>query len=153
MNEAFRIEEITDGKERFMELLLIGDESADMIARYLHDGRLFVAFSDLRPIAVCAVCELESATVEVKNLAVLGECRCRGIGRAMLGHVEKLYPACQLTLGSGETPSTLRFYRNCGFRYSHTVKDFFTDNYPEPIIEEGVLLKDMIYLTKESDRE
>ncbi|MDE6463787.1 MAG: GNAT family N-acetyltransferase [Muribaculaceae bacterium] len=153
MNEAFRIEEITDGKERFMELLLVGDESADMIARYLHDGRLFAAFSGGTSIAVCVVCELGSATVEVKNLAVRSEYRRRGLGRAILGHVEKLYPGHRLTLGTGETPSTLRFYRNCGFRYSHTVKDFFTDNYPEPIIEEGVLLKDMIYLTKESGRE
>ena len=50
--------------------------------------------------------------------------------------------------GTGDSPSTLGFYRKCGFEYSHTVKDFFTENYDHPIYEDGVLLADMIYLKK-----
>ena len=53
------------------------------------------------------------------------------------------------SLSGRETPpSTLRFYKSCGFTYSHRIPDFFTDNYPDPIIEEGVRLRDMIYLKK-----
>lgn len=36
-----------------------------------------------------------------------------------------------------------------GFTHSHTVTGFFTDNYPEPLYEDGVLLTDMLYLKKE----
>jgi hypothetical protein len=53
-----------------------------------------------------------------------------------------------MLVGTGETPSILRFYKNCGFEYSHRVKDFFTDNYDHPIIEEGVRLADMVYFSK-----
>lgn len=45
-----------------------------------------------------------------------------------------------------ETPSTLRFYAQCGFRPAGRIHDFFTRNYDHPIVEEGVLLRDMILL-------
>lgn len=86
------------------------------------------------------------------NLAVVAEHRRHGVGRAMLGHVESLLGGCKFILGTGETPSTLRFYHNCGYTYSHRVPDFFTDNYNHPIIEEGIQLKDMIYLSKQTDK-
>ncbi len=35
------------------------------------------------------------------------------------------------------------------FTVSHRIPDFFTDHYPEPICEEGILLTDMIYLKQE----
>ena len=41
------------------------------------------------------------------------------------------------------------FYARFGFTHSHTVTGFFTDNYPEPLYEDGVLLTDMLYLKKE----
>ena len=66
----------------------------------------------------------------------------------MLEYVEALFPEKIFRLGTGETPSTLRFYHNCGYRYSHRIPDFFTDNYDHAIVEEGVLLKDMVYLRK-----
>ena len=39
-------------------------------------------------------------------------------------------------------------HRNCGFKYSHRIKNFFTDNYDHPIVEEGILLEDMVYLKR-----
>ena len=51
-----------------------------------------------------------------------------------------------LRVGTGETPSTLRFYAQCGFRPAGRIHDFFTRNYDHPIVEEGVLLRDMILL-------
>lgn len=35
-----------------------------------------------------------------------------------------------------------------GFKYSHRIKNFFTDNYDHPIVEEGILLEDMVYLKR-----
>ena len=86
--------------------------------------------------------------MEVKNLAVYPECRRKGYGRSLLEFVEKRYADCAFQLGTGETPSVLRFYERCGYRYSHRVPDFFTDNYDHPIVEEGVLLRDMLYFEK-----
>lgn len=135
-------------KHLYMPLLLIGDESESMIARYLGVGTLYAGMAGGVPVAVCVTVELSPDRVEVKNLAVRADMRRKGIGRLMLRHVEETNPGKEIILGTGETPSTLRFYSSCGYEYSHSVPGFFTENYPEPIIEEGVRLRDMIYLRK-----
>lgn len=151
MSGSFEIFEITSDKRRFMPLLLVGDESEDMICRYIEASDLYVGFSGEVAVAVCATLAIDETVVEVKNLAVSTDFRHRGIGRSMLRYVERVNPGKAIILGTGETPSTLRFYRNCGYRYSHRIPGFFTDNYPDPIVEEGVTLRDMIYLRKDTD--
>lgn len=142
------IEEYFGPVQEIMPLLLMGDESGDMIARYLSRGRVFAGRLGDEAVAVCVVTQEEDGWVEVKNLAVAPGVRRRGYGRAMLEYAEGLFAGRSLRLGTGETPSTLRFYERCGYRYSHRIADFFTDNYPEPIVEEGVTLRDMVYLVK-----
>ena len=117
-----------------------------MIGRYLDSGTLYVGLFNDKPIAVCVTVKLDPNTVEIKNLAVEAEYRRHGYGRRMLEYVESQNSNKKIILGTGETPSTLRFYKSCGYSYSHRISNFFTDNYPAPIIEEGVTLRDMIYL-------
>ena len=148
VNVNLTIKEVSSDKRRFIDLLLIGDEQVDMVERYLNDCRLFIGYIGSEPAACCAVLEEPGNIVEIKNLAVEAPSRCRGIGRRMLRHVESLYRGTTIILGTGETPSTLRFYKNCGYEYSHSVRDFFTDHYDHPIVEEGVTLRDMVYLKK-----
>ena len=142
------IRKVDDGKRDFIDLLLIGDESEDMIMKYLDRGNLYVGSMDNKDVAVIVTVEKDNGSVEIKNLAVDAAFRLRGIGRKMLEYVEKLYSGNKIILGTGETPSTLRFYLSCGYRYSHRIPNFFTDNYPNPIVEEGVTLRDMVYLYK-----
>lgn len=143
------IRRIESQKRTLMPLLLIGDESEEMIGRYLDRSELYCGFVDGEPVSVCAVTVEGPMLLEVKNLAVRADMRKRGIGRMMLAYVESLYPGYKVILGTGETPSTLRFYNSCGYKYSHRIPDFFTKNYPSPIIEEGVVLRDMLYLEKQ----
>lgn len=144
----FIITEVYGDPKQFLPLLLIGDESETMIDRYIGQGNLYAGFLEGVPIAVVMTVCIDSTTVEVKNLAVAEGFRRQGYGRRMLRHIESRHPGKTIVLGTGETPSTLRFYKSCGFTYSHRIPDFFTDNYPDPIIEEGVRLRDMIYLKK-----
>lgn len=144
----FIITEVYGDPKQFLPLLLIGDESETMIDRYIGQGNLYAGFLEGVPIAVVMTVCIDSTTVEVKNLAVADGFRRQGYGRRMLRHIENRHPGKTIVLGTGETPSTLRFYKSYGFTYSHRIPDFFTDNYPEPIIEEGVRLRDMIYLKK-----
>ena len=146
------IRKVEDDKREFMDLLLIGDESVDMIERYIEPGSLHVGSMDNKDVAVIVVVENNDDSVEIKNLAVDAAFRRRGIGRKMLEYVEKLYPDKRITRGTGETPSTLRFYRSCGYRYFHRIPNFFTDNYSNPIVEEEVTLRDMVYLYKDSPK-
>ena len=49
----------------------------------------------------------------------------------------------------GYSTYTVSFYKSCGFQYSHTIPDFFTLNYDHPIVEDGKILRDMLYFRKE----
>ncbi len=149
VTDHFTIIEIDNDKKQYLSLLLIGDESETMIDRYLDSGALYVGLFNGKPVAVCVIVNLDTDTVEIKNLAVKAENRRHGYGRRMLEYVESQHSNKKIILGTGETPSTLRFYKSCGYSYFHRIPNFFTDNYPAPIIEEGVILRDMIYLKKQ----
>lgn len=148
-SDNFTIIETYSNKKQYLPLLIMGDESESMIDRYLDSGTLYVGFLNRKSIAICVIVSLDSDTVEIKNLAVETEYRKHGYGRRMLEYVESQHSNKRIILGTGETPSTLRFYKSCGYSYSHRVPNFFTDNYPTPIIEEGITLCDMIYLEKQ----
>lgn len=144
----YRIDRITADKKQYIDLLLIGDESEPMINRYLDRSDLYILFLSDIPAACCAVTRESASLVEIRNIAVLPAHRRKGLGHALLKFVEHRYDGCDICLGTGATPSTLRFYQSAGYRYSHRIANFFTDNYDHPIIEEGILLQDMLYLTK-----
>ncbi len=57
-----------------------------------------------------------------------------------------------ILVGTGETPSTINFYKNCGFTESHRIKNFFIDNYDHLIFEGGKQLIDMIYFSKKLNK-
>lgn len=148
-DDNLTITKVEDDKKQYLPLLLIGDESETMIDRYLDSGTLYVGLFNGKPIAVCVTVNLDSNTLEIKNLAVDAEYRRHGYGRRMLEYVESRHSNKKIILGTGETPSTLKFYKSCGYSYSHRIPNFFIDNYSAPIIEEGVTLRDMIYLEKQ----
>lgn len=141
--------EILENKKDYLSLLLLGDEQESMIDRYLEDGRMFVLL-DGEVKAVFVLSELNDSTIELKNIAVEPRYQSQGLGRKCLEFIESLYRNSGKTLivGTGESPSTMGFYKHCGFAYSHRVEDFFTRNYDHPIVEDGRILKDMIYFSK-----
>lgn len=138
-------------KERYMDLLLLGDEQADMVRRYLPRGELFALYDpDLK--GVCVVTgEADPGVYELKNIAVNPSDQGKGYGRALLEFLFVRYglPGNTLIVGTGNVPSTVGFYEHCGFMRSHIVPHFFTEHYDHPIWEDGILLQDMIYLKKE----
>ncbi len=142
------IREITEDKRRFLPLLLVGDEQEEMVMRYLPHGALFALY-DPGLCAVAVVTDEGKGSCELKNLAVEPSRQRQGYGRRMVAFVVRRYAEQgyrTLRVGTGETPSILRFYAQCGFRPAGRIPDFFTRNYDHPIVEEGVLLRDMIVL-------
>lgn len=141
------IQEVFTNKKAYLDLLLLADEQESMIDRYLDEGRMFrLLDDDLKCIAVVA--RLNETECELKNIATYPSEQGKGYGRAMVAYLraEFLKEYKTMYVGTGDVPKTLRFYRRCGFRDSHRVENFFTDNYDEPIIDEGILLRDMVYL-------
>ena len=143
-----RLKIVEEGKRDYLPLLLMGDEQESMIDRYLDRGTLYVLEDGEGAAAVCVVTREGEALWEIKNLAVRPDLRRQGIGRELVAQVCRRCPGGVLQVGAGETPGTLKFYRACGFVPSRRVPDFFTRHYDHPIVEEGVLLRDMIYLEK-----
>ena len=145
-----RIYEVSENKKKYMDLLFLADEQEDMIERYLEKGTMYVLEDDGIK-GECVVTEEDRNVLEIKNLAVVPDCHKKGYGRALIEFVAEKYREqyCILQVGTGDSPLTIPFYEKCGFVRSHSVKNFFTDNYDHPIYEGGVQLKDMIYLRKQ----
>ena len=144
------IVQIKGQKKDYLALLLLADEQESMIDRYLERGEMFAMREGEKTLAVIVVTDEGEGVLEIKNLAVSPDAQKRGYGRAMIDFVARQHAGRYHTLlvGTGDSPFTVPFYEKCGFVRSHAVKDFFAENYDHPIIEGGVLLRDMIYLKK-----
>lgn len=141
------IKTINKNKEDFMDLLLLGDEQENMIKKYLNRGELYTLYdSDLK--TVCVVTQESENIYEIKNIATYEKYQKKGYGSSMIKYIiEKYKGKCnQLLVGTGEDEKILSFYKSFGFIYSHTIKDFFINNYDHEIFENGKQLKNMIYL-------
>ena len=140
--------EVAENKEQYMDLLLLGDEQESMIGKYLHRGSLFALYDDFDLKTAAVVVKENDDTYELKNIATHKMYQGRGYGSAMVRHLIKHHEKLckKLIVGTGDTEKILIFYEKFGFKYSHTVKDFFLINYDHKIFEDGVQLKDMIYL-------
>ena len=148
--EIVEINKIPQNKEIFMDLLLLGDEQENMIKKYLYRGELFALYhGDLKTVSV--VTKEDENIYEIKNIATYEKYHGRGYGKIMINYIiENFKDKCKILLvGTGENEKIISFYKNCGFVYSHTVKDFFVNNYDHKIFEDGKQLRDMIYLKME----
>ena len=138
---------ITENKESFMDLLLLGDEQENMVKKYLYRGELFVLYDDdLKTVSV--VTQEEDNIYEIKNIATYEKYQGNGYGSIMMKHIITYYKnkGKKLLVGTGEDEKHLSFYKKFGFVYSHTIKDFFINNYDHIMYENGIQLKDMVYL-------
>lgn len=144
-----KIIEIQENKKEYLPLLILADEQEDMIDCYLEKGTMYV-LDDNGVKAECVVTDEGSGVLEIKNIAVDPSFQKMGYGKSLIKFVEKQYAGeySVLQVGTGDSPLTLPFYEKCGFERSHIVENFFTDNYNHPIFENGVQLKDMVYLRK-----
>lgn len=133
----------------YLGLLLLGDEQENMIDKYLERGEMFVLDGD-GVKAECVVTKEADGVYELKNIAVAPDCQRKGYGKRLIDFLLSHYSDCDAMLvGTGDVPSALGFYRKCGFRESHRIRNFFTDNYDHPMFEEGKQLVDMVYLKRE----
>ena len=143
------IKEIMEDKHSFMPLLLLADEAESYIDEYLHRGDLFALYDDGLK-ATCVVTDEGGGLFELQNIAVDASYQQRGYGRALVKHIFEHYAGRGSTMlvGTGDSPPHITFYESCGFVYSHRIKDYILNRYG-PVYENGVQLRDKIYLTKE----
>ncbi len=133
-------------------LLQLADPSEKLA--YLEQGHVYVATDegDAVPIAVYVLLELGEGVAEIKNIAVSQHRQGQGIGKKMLDHAAQTAKqmGCQsLLIGTGNSSlGQLGLYQKMGFELDSIKKDYFLQNYAEPIIENGIQCKHMVMLRK-----
>lgn len=133
-----------------MGLLLLADPSEDKVRSYLPKSKCFVASNGGVVVGACVVRPLGAGAYELMSIAIQPSHQKSGYGTALLKWVIDFFRnlgARQLEVGTGTFGYQLAFYQRHGFRVTAIDRDFFVNNYPEPIFEGGIQLFDMLRLT------
>lgn len=135
------------------DLLLLADETVEAINKYIFDSEIYVTEVENRIVALYALQVLSKDEVEIKNITVAKGYQSHGIGKLLLKDATERARARgfrTIIIGTGDVSGMpLCFYQKEGFERYAVKKDFFILNYPQPIHEQGVQLKDMVMLKKD----
>lgn len=153
MEKQFLVRKLKQTENIPYDLLLLADETKEAIDKYIHASDIYVAESDDEMIAVYALYRVNNEEAEIKNIAVLPHLQNQGIGRWLLKDAEsraKTGGYRYLLIATADAGiRQLKLYQQCGFEMHEIRKNFITDNFAEPIFENGIQLKHMIVLRKE----
>lgn len=149
MNEPI-IKAITLYSEDLFALLLLADPSQNNINEYLNKSLIYGAYINNVLIGVYVLFPVNEQTMEIKNIAVSENFQKRGIGTLLLHHAKKETVSkgyLHLIIGTANSSiSQLSLYQKNGFEMYEIKRDFFIENYNEPIFENGIQAKHMIML-------
>ena len=131
-------------------LLLLADPSKFLIDQYLKNSQLFVGYLNKEMIACYVLCPTNETVAEIKNISVVEHLQGRGIGAFLLKDAvqkAKFHGFKKLMIATGNSSvGPLKLYQKLGFRIVEIQKDYFIENYPEPIIENGIQCRDKLVL-------
>lgn len=137
------------------KLLLDADPDERQVTAHLAHGELHVARKNGLPAGVTVIRQTTADTWEIMNCSVAPEWRRQGCGTALVLHALRTIRskgARYAELGTSDSsPGPLILYRNCGFQTAGTIKNHFTDNYPEPVWDNGAQCIDMIRMKADLD--
>lgn len=134
------------------DLVLLADPSKNMIDEYLKKSDVFTVTKNDQIIGIIVLLPLTSENVEIKNVAVKPEYQRQGVGRFLIENIvqvatnNKQKSICIGTANS--SVGQLYLYQKLGFEITGIKMDYFTDNYSEPIYENGIQAKHMLVLTR-----
>lgn len=149
--EKFNFNKINSGSEIPCDLLLLADETVEAIDKYIFNCDIYLLQDKLLDIAVMALYPNSSTELEIKNIAVLENYRSQGIGGLLIDKAKQIAKEGgfkTLTVGTSDTGfQQIKFYEKNGFIKKGMRKGFFIDNYPFPIYENGLQMRDMLIFT------
>jgi len=134
------------------KLLLDADPDWNAVSRYLDAAEIYIALLEDEVIASLVLNILNANTLEIKNIAVTPDLQGKGIGRLLLENATRIAitkDIRNLIIGtSNASIGQLCLYQKAGFDMTEIKHNFFLDNYPQPIFENGIQCRHMIMLKK-----
>ncbi|MFD2132129.1 GNAT family N-acetyltransferase [Pseudogracilibacillus auburnensis] len=141
----------TENRSAYLNLLLLADESEEIINEYIHEGEMFAIEYENKIVGVALFTFPIELVVELKNIAIDPNYRGKGIGKLILSDACTIYQNrgySKMIVGTANSSiENIAFYQKAGFRMSEIKKDFFK-KYPKPIYENGIQALDMIMFEK-----
>jgi ribosomal protein S18 acetylase RimI-like enzyme len=134
------------------DLLLLADEKIEVIEKYIYDSEVYVATEseDSEAVAVFALLKINNSDIEIKNIAVTETLQNRGLGSFLISEIKRIAKLAKFENVIVGTPDRavkqINFYEKNGFIKYDLKIDFFIKNYPAPIFDKGVMLRDMVML-------
>lgn len=150
--EDYRFYKLKENGPIPFELLLLADETEAAIKKYIYQSDIYTVYSfeSPIPIGIFALYRISDLVIEIKNIGVLEKFRNKGVGRFLIKKIKEIAAKGnykEVIVGTPDSGARqIRFYERNGFRKYAVKKNFFIDNYREPIYEDGVILKDMTML-------
>jgi len=149
---VYKIRKLQSKDDIPFNLLLLADETTEAIEKYIYCSDVYVTTQNEQadPIAVFALYKINSTEIEIKNIAVAEVEQGLGIGSYLINEIKRIAKNENFKSIFVGTPdnalSQINFYEKNGFTKYGLRKDFFIENYSEPIFEDGIMLRDMIVL-------
>lgn len=133
-------------KEKYMYLLLEADPEQEVVEKYLKDSNIYGIFEADNVMSIIVITKVDNDICELKNIATIKEARGKGYGKKLIEQIATLYKDKYKKMIVGTTENNIPFYVKCGFdKYYKTAKNFFVDNYKEPIWDGDLQCIDMYY--------
>ena len=154
-NMHYKIRKLSQKQDLPFVLLMLADETIEAIEKYIHDSDVYVEVENehSQAIAVFALYERSDKEIEIKNIAVTEHRQNAGIGSFLVSEIKRIAIAAKyenIIVGTPDGATRqINFYEKNGFTKYDVRRDFFIQNYPAPIIENGIILKDMVMLKME----
>lgn len=139
------------------DLLLLADPDLQKVKAYVNQNQLYLAKNEKNELVGACVIQVDKANQswEILNIAVSESFHNQGVGQQMIAQVvnqAKAQQVQQLWVATANSSiGQLAFYQKCGFEMYQIVHNYFIKNYPEPIIENGIVAKHQIRLLMKLD--
>lgn len=134
------------------ELLLLADPSQELVEAYLKHSEIYIAAVSRDILGAVVLTPLSDGTIEIKNVSVQPKFQGQGIGSFLISQAIQICMERKLkSIYIGTANSSVRqlaLYQKLGFVVCELRKNYFIENYPEAIFEDGVQARDMVVLVR-----
>jgi lactoylglutathione lyase len=150
--QAVHVEPYTGPRRELQALFEEAEDSKRELDAYIDAGQVLIATTNGTVVGHLQLIDSAAGTSEIKNMAVDGAYRGRGIGRRLIDaaiDTARSQGNSTLTVAtSAADAGNLRFYQRAGFRMHSVERDAFTPNvgYPPGLSVDGIPLRDRVWL-------